>query len=99
MRTRKGETPGRTHFQWDNTTNGGFTSGKPWIGVNANYKAINADSQEKDPNSTLNYFRKVVNLRKNHLALVYGKYTLVDESNTDTYAYTRELDGKKLLIL
>ncbi|WP_255486930.1 glycoside hydrolase family 13 protein [Mucilaginibacter sp. SP1R1] len=90
---------GRTPFQWNNTANGGFTTGKPWIGVNTNYKTINAASQEKDPNSTLNYFRKVVKLRKDNLVLVYGKYTLLDASNPDTYAYTREWNGKKLLIL
>ncbi|MCR8559586.1 alpha-glucosidase [Mucilaginibacter sp. BJC16-A38] len=90
---------GRTPFQWDATQNSGFTKGTPWINVNSNYKTINAASQEKDPNSTLNYFRKVVKLRKNNPVLVYGKYTLIDRENPDTYAYTRELNGKKLLIL
>ncbi|MDN3583610.1 glycoside hydrolase family 13 protein [Mucilaginibacter flavus] len=90
---------GRTPFQWDGTKNGGFSKGTPWIASNPNYKTINAAAQEKDPNSPLNYFRKMVKLRKDNLALVYGKYTLLDEQNPDTYAYTRELEGKKLLIL
>jgi oligo-1,6-glucosidase len=90
---------GRTPFQWNSTTNAGFTTGTPWIKVNPNYKNINAAAQEKDVNSPLNYFRRMVKLRKDNLALVYGKYTLLDAQNPDTYAYTRELNGKKLLVL
>jgi oligo-1,6-glucosidase len=90
---------GRTPFQWNNTANAGFTKGTPWIAVNANYKTINAAAQEKSPASTLNYFRRVVKLRKDNLALVYGKYTLLDAKNPDIYSYTRELNGKKLLIM
>jgi oligo-1,6-glucosidase len=90
---------GRTPFQWDSSPNAGFTTGTPWIQVNKNYKTINAAEEEKDPNSVLNYFRKIVKLRKDNLVLVYGKYTLLDKQNPDTYSYTRELDGKKLLVL
>ncbi|WP_269685806.1 glycoside hydrolase family 13 protein [Flavobacterium lacustre] len=90
---------GRTPFQWDTTENAGFTTGKPWLKVNPNYSLINAEAQEKDPNSVLNYFRKVVQLRKQDLTLVYGAYTLLDKDNPDVFAYTRELDGKKLLVL
>ena len=90
---------GRTPFQWDTTENAGFTTGKPWLKVNSNHNIINAEAQEKDPNSVLNYFRKLVQLRKQDLTLVYGAYTLLDKDNPDVFAYTRELDGKKLLIL
>jgi oligo-1,6-glucosidase len=90
---------GRTPFQWNSAANAGFTTGTPWIKVAPNYKNINAAEQEKDANSTLNYFRRIVKLRKDNLALIYGKYTLLDAQNPDTYAYTRELNGKKLLIL
>ena len=79
--------------------NAGFTTGTPWIKVNPDYPSVNAANQEKDPNSVLNYFRKVVRLRKDNLALVYGKYMLLDKDNPDVYAYTREGNGKKLLIL
>jgi oligo-1,6-glucosidase len=90
---------GRTPFQWNNKQNGGFSTGTPWINANPNYTTINAAAQEKDANSTLNYFRKVVKLRKDNKVLVYGKYTLLDKDNPDVYAYTREMDGKKLLVL
>jgi oligo-1,6-glucosidase len=90
---------GRTPFQWNNKQNGGFSTGTPWINATPNYTTINAAAQEKDANSTLNYFRKVVKLRKDNKVLVYGKYTLLDKDNPDVYAYTREMDGKKLLVL
>ncbi|MDI5948832.1 glycoside hydrolase family 13 protein [Flavobacterium yafengii] len=90
---------GRTPFQWDATKNAGFTTGKPWLKVNPNYNLINAEAQEKDPNSTLNYFRTLVQLRKKKPVLVYGKYTLLDRENPNVFAYTRELEGKKVLVL
>lgn len=90
---------GRTPFQWDGTPNAGFTSGIPWLKVNPDYKSVNVTDQEEDPNSTLNYFRKLVALRKKELALVYGRYKLLDAENPDVYAYIRELDGKKIIVL
>ncbi|MBL7741101.1 MAG: alpha-glucosidase [Chitinophagaceae bacterium] len=90
---------GRTPFQWDTTAHAGFTSGTPWIRVNPNYTSLNAAAQEKDPESVLNYFRKLVKLRKENPVLVYGKYTLLDKSNPKVYAYTRELNGEKWMLL
>jgi oligo-1,6-glucosidase len=90
---------GRTPFQWDSTASAGFTKGTPWLKVNPNYKTINKVAQDKEANSILNYFREAVQLRKNNPVLVYGKYTLVDKDNPDVYAYTRELNGVKFLIV
>jgi oligo-1,6-glucosidase len=88
----------RTPIQWNAGENAGFTTGKPWLKVNENHRFLNAEVQEKDPNSVLNYFRKIVKLRKENPVLVYGKYTLLDNENPNVYCYTRELDGKKMLI-
>jgi oligo-1,6-glucosidase len=88
----------RTPFQWDATDHAGFSKNSPWIKVNPNYTTINVAAELKDANSCLSYFKKAVQLRKQNKVLVYGKYTLVDRNNEKVYAYTRELDGKKLLI-
>jgi oligo-1,6-glucosidase len=96
---RVGRDNGRTPFQWDATPQAGFTSGTPWLPVNPNYTVINAATQENDPNSVLNYFRSAMALRKNHLALVYGAYQLLDAANPQVYAYTREWQGDRLLVL
>jgi oligo-1,6-glucosidase len=90
---------GRTPFQWDNTLNAGFTSGTPWIKVNPNHETINSVKQENDPYSCLNYFRSLIKLRTSTPALVYGKYTLLDKSHLNVYAYTRESEGQKILVL
>lgn len=90
---------GRTPFQWNASANAGFTTGEPWIKVNPNYTTINAEIQEKNPTSPLNYFRKVVALRKENIALVYGKYTLLDKANPNIYAYTRAYNNEKWLIV
>jgi oligo-1,6-glucosidase len=89
----------RTPMQWDKSRNAGFTTGTPWIKVNPDFKEINVAAQEKDPNSTLNYFRRIVKLRKQNPVLVHGQYKLLDESNGQVYAYTRTLDKKKVLVL
>ena len=90
---------GRTPMQWDTTMNGGFSTGKPWLPANENYKTINVFKQDSDPNSILNYFRKMQKLHKENDELIYGKFNLIDKDNPDVFAYTRELGAKKLLVL
>ncbi len=90
---------GRTPFQWDSTANGGFTSGSPWIKVNSNYKDINQAKQERDSSSCLNYFRQLTRLRKTYPVLVYGKYTLLDKRSPNIYAFKREGEGQKFIVL
>jgi oligo-1,6-glucosidase len=92
---------GRTPMQWDATANAGFTTGKPWLPINENYKTTtNVAVQDTAANSILNFVRKMVKLRKeNKDVLVYGKYTLLDKDNKDVYAYTREAAGKKFLVV
>lgn len=89
----------RTPFQWDASPNAGFTTGKPWISVNPNYKTVNVVAQEKNALSELTYFKKIVALRKSMPVLVYGNYKVFDIENPEVYCYTRT-DGKdKLLVL
>jgi oligo-1,6-glucosidase len=94
-----GRDNGRTPFQWDSSENAGFTSGEPWLKVNPNYKELNAEVQDKDANSPLNYFRNLIKFRKENLELIYGKSEYYDLENESVFAYSRELDGRKLLIL
>jgi oligo-1,6-glucosidase len=90
---------GRTPMQWDNTTSGGFTTGKPWLKVNENHAAINVTNQEKDPNSVLNYFRKLTALRKSDTIFVYGDWELQLKEDPNIFAYTRNYNGRKVLVL
>ncbi|MDR5590843.1 alpha-glucosidase [Christiangramia sp. SM2212] len=90
---------GRTPMQWDNSDNAGFTTGTPWLPINENFEEINVQTQNNDPNSCLNYFREIVKLRMENPVLVYGDYQLILPDNKNVYAYTRELDDQKMLIL
>jgi len=68
--------------------------------VNANYaEGINVTSQENDSDSVLNYFRKMVQIRKDNLGLIYGSYELLVPDNEKVYAYTRTLEKEQYLIL
>jgi len=90
----------RTPMQWDTSKNAGFSAGKPWINVNANYaEGINVEQQEPEKDSVLNYFRKMVQVRKEHLGLVYGDYRLLMENSEEVYAYLRIWGDEKYLVL
>jgi oligo-1,6-glucosidase len=89
----------RTPMQWNTTENAGFTSGKPWKKVNENYVDINVKTQEKDPKSILNHFRKMVAIRKENEVLVYGDYKILQEAHPEIYAFTRTLSNKQVLVL
>ncbi|WP_160685598.1 alpha-glucosidase [Clostridium sp. C2-6-12] len=95
----KGRDNARTPMQWDNSENGGFTSGEPWIKVNPNYKEINAESQLDDEKSIFNYYKKLIQIRKENPVVVYGKYNLLLEDNKEVFAYTRSLGNEQLLVI
>lgn len=88
----------RTPFQWDNSPNAGFTTGKPWIKINPDYTTVNVAAEEANPESVLNYFRKAVRLRKEYKAIKYGNYRLLDEKNPFIYAYLREQEEELFFI-
>jgi oligo-1,6-glucosidase len=90
---------GRTPMQWDASENSGFSIAKPWLPVHKNHTIVNVEAQEKDANSVLNHFKKMVSIRKENLVLVYGKYTLIQKEHETVYAYTRTLDEEKMFVL
>ncbi|MCQ2508014.1 MAG: alpha-glucosidase, partial [Dorea sp.] len=100
----------RSPFQWDDSVNAGFTDGKPWLGVNPNYKELNLKKQQADPDSVWNFYRQLISLRKNSKyqdVIVYGDTIpyLKEEENLICY-YRKASDydqgnasGKCLLVL
>lgn len=89
----------RTPMHWNRDKNAGFTDGEPWIMVNPNYTKINAEEQIDRDDSVFNYYKKLIQLRKENPTIVYGIYDLILEDNPDIYAYTRTYDGNKLLVV
>ena len=89
----------RTPFQWDNSANAGFTSGQPWLKVNPNYTTVNVKNEKADPNSIFNFYKKVIKLRKGNAALIHGAFNDIAPEHPEVYAYTRELNSEKCLII
>ena len=89
----------RTPMQWDDSLNAGFTTGNPWLKVNSNYKNINVQNQIKDENSIYNHYKKLISLKKSSKTLIHGEFKLVLEDDKHIFAYLRELDNERYLIL
>jgi alpha-glucosidase len=89
----------RTPMQWDASPNAGFSTGKPWLRVNPNYADINVAQQEADSHSILNYYRRMIALRKAEPVLVHGRYALLMADDPQIYAYTRALDDARIAVI
>lgn len=95
----KGRDNARTPMQWDDSENAGFTEGTPWICCNPNYKEINAKESMKDEDSIFNYYKKLIRLRKMENIFIEGRYIPVQEEDDDIFAYIRESETEKMLVL
>ena len=89
----------RTPMQWDDSLNAGFSTGTPWLAVNPNYKEINVKQQLSDEHSILNFYKKMIQLKKNNDVFTYGEYDLILENHPAIYAYTRTLENDQVLIM
>ena len=89
----------RTPMQWDTTEQAGFTTGKPWMKVNPNYTEINAAEQVDCEDSIFNYYRKLLQLRKELPVLTDGKFTMLDMDHNQIFAYLRDNGEDKLLVV
>ncbi|KAJ5918336.1 hypothetical protein N7454_010711 [Penicillium verhagenii] len=99
---KKSRDNGRTPVQWSSAPNGGFTGPnvKPWMSVNPDFVTINAEAEVKDPNSSYHFWGKVLGLRKKFLDIfVYGDWVLIDQPNQEVFAYTRQYEDDKALVL
>ena len=89
----------RTPMQWDDGENAGFTEKEPWIGVNPNYREINAAAQMADPDSVFRFYQRLVALRKEYPVFVDGRFELLFPEDEKIFAYTRTSGRTRLLVL
>lgn len=87
----------RTPVQWHG--GGGFTTGKPWMVVNNNSERVNVESQAKEMDSILSYYRQMIALRKANSILTYGSYLPIETEDEKMFCYFRLLNDKKWLVL
>ena len=91
----------RTPMQWNESENAGFTTGKPWLKVNDNYKTINVESEKANPESVLNFYKEAIILHKedNYKELfAKGELRACFTEYKEIFAYERVLGDKKVLI-
>ena len=100
-----GRDPERTPMQWDGSPNAGFATPDVedlWLPLAPNYREVNVASQLNDPQSFLNYFRKLLAYRKSTPALLRGSYSSIDpgsrEAQKNCFVFERQADHQRLLV-
>lgn len=90
--------PARTPFQWDNSRQAGFsTSNSTWLPVASNYKTVNVKTEKADPNSHLNVFKRLVQMRKTKAVLQDGNLETLADRNL--LIFKREIPGAQLFVV
>lgn len=90
----------RTPVQWTAGKNAGFTTAdEAWFNINPNYKEVNVEAAEKDENSLLNYYRKLIKFRKENEIVIYGDFKQYYKLSGKLFVYERNYEGKKLLVI
>ena len=85
----KGRDGERTPMQWDDSPNAGFSTATPWLPVPPTYKTHNVAAESKDPNSVLEFYKRVLKLRHDSPALLDGDYKAINETDDNVLAYLR----------
>jgi trehalose-6-phosphate hydrolase len=89
----------RTPVQWSADQHAGFTDGTPWINVAANYKKINVEKALATQDSIFYHYQQLIQLRKQYEVITVGNYELILEEHPEIFAYIRNSQGEKLLIV
>lgn len=95
----KGRDGERTPMQWSSSANAGFSQVAPWLPVPSDYPTRNAAVEAKDPNSILNFYKRVLALRHDNPALREGNYVALNESDPNVLAYLRPYRGSAVLVV
>ncbi|PIQ47976.1 MAG: glucohydrolase [Cytophagales bacterium CG12_big_fil_rev_8_21_14_0_65_40_12] len=96
---KMGRDNARTPMQWNKTANAGFSEAEPWIQANPNYEFINVEDAERGKYSILNFYRKVIQFRKENSTLVYGDYESIENRHEQIYAYRRWDETHEFLVV
>jgi alpha-glucosidase len=95
----KGRDGERTPMQWSDTANAGFTSGTPWNVIPETYRSYNVADELKNPNSILNWYKKLLALRRNDIDLVEGSYIALNEKDPNVLAYLRKSNDDAVIVV
>jgi oligo-1,6-glucosidase len=95
----KGRDNARLPMPWDGSRLGGFTTGHPWIEPHPDLATINAAAQVDDPDSVFAHYRRLIALRHQEPVVAHGTFEMILADDPQFYAYVRELDGTRLLVV
>jgi alpha-glucosidase len=94
----KGRDGERTPMQWNASENAGFSKGTPWLPVPPTYKTHNVADESKDPDSVLEFYKKVLKLRHTTPALLDGSYKAINESDASVLSYLRVYKNQTVVV-
>lgn len=96
---KKARDNARSPMQWDDGPNAGFTTGKPWMYVNPNYKEINVKEALENPNSIWYFYQKINKMRLGNEVIKYGDYRLYNPKDTKVWTYSRTYKNRTYLVV
>jgi alpha-glucosidase len=97
--TEKGRDGERTPMQWNDSPNAGFSRATPWLPVPASYKTHNVASELENPDSVLQFYRRLLTLRHHESALLDGDYVALNEDNPNVLSYLRRYKNEAVLVV
>ena len=89
----------RTPMQWTGGPWAGFSETRPWFYLNENYRDVNVEVEERDPDSLLNFYRELIAFRKAEPLVMEGEYKEHLRQSPNFYVYSREHEGERLLVI
>jgi alpha-glucosidase len=95
----KGRDGERTPMQWNDSANAGFSVAPPWLPVDERYKTYNVETERKNPQSILNYYRQLLAMRHTNPALLDGNYIALNEDDLNVVSYVRSYKGKNVVVV
>jgi trehalose-6-phosphate hydrolase len=96
---KKSRDNSRTPVQWNQSKHAGFTTGTPWIPAASNYRKINVENAFKNKDSVFYHYQQLIQIRKKYDIVTYGDYELILDDDQDVFAYVRNGNGEKLLVV
>lgn len=90
----------RTPMQWDNGIYGGFSEVEPWLPMSAAFRQeITVQTQQKDKDSVLNFYKKLITMRKRYPVIAKGEISFLETETDKVLAYKRTLNDQKMAVL
>ncbi|MDR0899142.1 MAG: alpha-glucosidase C-terminal domain-containing protein, partial [Lactobacillaceae bacterium] len=90
---------GRSPMQWNDSPNGGFSTGKPWMPVNPSFTSVNVENEIEDPDSIFNYYKRMIELRKEQTVLNEGEFSSLAKDDKSVCSFVRKTDDEIALVI